>query len=96
MELSWGQEISMNKPTIEVLPIDQAPWISTNMLQPGLNWAYRVISPYNPDNEVIGAMGGTKTTTELKAKEIAKKIMHDGKGLHPFRRTIRFNRTGAL
>jgi len=86
----------MNKPIIEILPIDQAPWISTSMLQPGLNWAYRVISPFNPDNEIIGVIGGTKDFVTLKTKELAKKIMQDGKGLHPFARPIKFNRSGAL
>jgi len=86
----------MNKPTIEVLPIDQAPWISTSMIQPGLNWAYRVKSPFDPDNEIIGVMGGTMTTATLKAKEIGKKIMLDSKGLHPFAQPIKFNKMGVL
>jgi hypothetical protein len=78
------------KPQIEVLPVDQAPWISTSMiLQPGLNWAYRVKHPYNPDNEVIGVMGGTKTTTTLRANDIGKKMMSKGKGLRPFSRPIK-------
>jgi len=84
------------KLTIEVLPIDLAPWISASMIQPGLNWAYRVISPYNPDNEIIGVIGGTLTTATQKAKELSKKIMLYGKGLHPFSRPIKFNKTGVL
>ena len=86
----------MNKPTIEVLPIDQAPWITLDMIKPGLNWAYRVISPFNPDNKIIGVRAGTETTVTLHAKELSKKIMRDGKGLHPFSRSIKFNKTGVL
>lgn len=84
------------KPTIEVLPINQAPWVNHSMIQPGLNWAYRVISPFNPDNEITGVMGGTKERATQRIKDLAKKIMHEGKGLHPFSRPIKFNRTGAL
>lgn len=86
--------INKMKPQIEVLPIDQAPWVTLSMLHPNLNWAYRVISPFNPENEVIGTISGTKKDNERKAREIGKRIMRDGKGLHPFRRT--FNRTGRL
>jgi len=87
------------KPTIEIIGIFDAiqkDWINPSEIWPGANWAYRVISPYNPDNEIIGVMGGTKDAATLKAKELAKKIMQDGKGLHPFARPIKFNRTGAL
>jgi len=84
------------KPQIEVLSVDEAGWLKPELARPGLNWAYRVKSPFNPDNVITGVMGGTKDDATQKAKELAKKIMQDGKGLHPFARPIKFNRTGAL
>lgn len=83
----------MTKPKahIEVLPVDEADWLSDENKLPGLNWAYRVISPFNPENEITGARAGTKTTVTLHAKEIGKKIVMHGKGQHPFARPIKNN-----
>ena len=78
-------------PTIEILPINKAPWIQS---YPGLNWAYRV-TPRNKENTVIGAMKGTREQVEEKAENIKRRMTREDK-CHPFTISIKptFNRTG--